>query len=145
MAFKKADPVTTAVPQEVALFEEAKKSLLDFEARHEKVFETYRELVAEYNTNLEQANAAVRSRGISTDDFHAGAEIDVYDADKLYEIVGREKFLELGGSEKTERKLSVDKMKLRSFILSGKVPPPVVDQIRSTQRKYTTPKPLKLA
>lgn len=105
--------------------------------------EPHQALIEEHNDALEQANAAVRSRGISVGDFKVSREFDEYDANALFELVGREKFLEWGGVERTEVKLSVDKVKLRSFISAGKVPPGVVEQISTHQRQYSTPKPLK--
>jgi len=132
---KKNEPVQNNI-KELGRFERAKSAL-------EEALEPIQPLIEEYNDSLEQANAAVRSRGISVGDFKISREFDEFDADKLFELVGRDKFLEWGGTEKTERKLGVDKTKLRSFIAAGKVPKAIVDQILTKQRQYSTPKPLK--
>jgi len=101
-------------------------------------------LIEEYNASLEEVEGAVRARGISIGDFKVVREFDEFNADKLFELVGRDKFLELGGAEIAISKRSVDKVKLRSFIAAGKLPKAVVDQIFTRQRQYSTPKPLKL-
>jgi Rad3-related DNA helicase len=133
----KKPQVTNSVP-ELERFERAKLQL-------EQQLEPLQPLIDEYNAALEQANAAVRGRGIAIGDFKISREFDEFDADKLYELVGRDKFLEWGGAENTKRILSVDKTKLRSFIAAGKVPKGVVDQILTHQKQYSTPKPLRLA
>lgn len=140
---KSAPPVNEGIAA-LERFEHAKAELARLREDNQDIFDSLGMAVEEYNDALEQANAAVRGRGVSMGDFQISREFDEYDADKLFELVGRTQFLEWGGAEKTERKLSVDKTKLRSFISAGKVPKAVVDQILTRQRQYSTPKPLKI-
>lgn len=128
-------------------FNSSLKEFDRFESAQEALaaaLEPLQPLIEEYNAALEETEGAVRARGISIGDFKIVKEYDEYDADRLFELVGREQFLGWGGTEKTERKLGVDKVKLRSFIAAGKIPKAIVDQIQTRQRKYTMPKPLKL-
>jgi hypothetical protein len=128
---------------EVAVLEEVTQRINNFMGTHDNIFNTYGELVDEYNAALSKAEKVVREKGISAGPFQISREYDEYDADKLFELVGREEFLKLGGTENTKRVLSVDKVKLRSFIAAGKVPEAVVEAIRTQTKKYSSPKPLK--
>lgn len=132
---KKNEPPTSL--RELVRFDAAKEAL-------DGALDSLKPLIEEYNDSLEQADAAVRGRGVSMGHFKITREFDEFDPDKLFELVGRDKFLEWGGTEKIARELSVDKTKLRSFIAAGKVPKAVVDQILTRKRQYSTPKPLKL-
>lgn len=118
-------------------FERAQEAL-------EAALEPLQHLIEEYNAALEETDGAVRAKGISIGDFKIVREYDDYDIEKLIELVGPEKFLAWGGSITTERKLGMDKIKLKSFIAAGKIPKAIVDQVLTRQRKYSTPKPLKL-
>jgi nicotinic acid mononucleotide adenylyltransferase len=134
---KPAKPPRTSSLKEFERFERAQEAL-------EEALNPLQPLIEEYNAALEEVDGAVRARGISVGDFKIVREFDEYNADKLYELVGKDKFLELGGTESQIRKLSIDKTKLRSFIAAGKLPKAIVDQIQTRQRQYSTPKPLKL-
>jgi nicotinic acid mononucleotide adenylyltransferase len=134
---KPAKPPRTSSLKEFERFERAQEAL-------EEALNPLQPLIEEYNAALEEVDGAVRARGISVGDFKIVREFDEYNADKLYELVGKDKFLELGGTESQIRKLSIDKTKLRSFIAAGKLPQPIIDQIQTRQRQYSTPKPLKL-
>lgn len=103
------------------------------------------QLIEDYNTALEAAESVVRSRGVSVGDFQVSREFDDYDADKLRDLVGHARFLELGGYEHTEHKFAVDKRKFASFVAAGKVPQAVVSQVVKRQRHYSTPKPIRLS
>lgn len=137
MSKKTQPPQVSNNIKELERFQKAKEALED-------ALVPLQPLIEEYNDALEETEGAVRARGVSIGDFKIVREYDEYDADKLFELVGREKFLEWGGTEKTERKLGIDKTKLRSFIAAGKVPKSVVQQIHKRQRNYSMPKPLKL-
>lgn len=135
---KSAKPPRTSSLKEFERFERAQEAL-------EEALNPLQPLIEEYNAALEEVDGAVRARGISVGDFKIVREFDEYNADKLYELVGKDRFLELGGTETLSRKLSIDKTKLRSFIAAGKIPQLIIDQIQTRQRQYSTPKPLKLA
>lgn len=135
---KPAKPPRTSSLKEFERFERAQEAL-------EEALNPLQPLIEEYNAALEEVDGAVRARGISVGDFKIVREFDEYNADKLYELVGKDRFLELGGTETLSRKLSIDKTKLRSFIAAGKIPQLIIDQIQTRQRQYSTPKPLKLA
>lgn len=134
---KPVKPPRTSSLKEFERFEKAQEAL-------ELALEPLQSIIEEYNAALEEVDGAVRARGISVGDFRIIRAFDEYNADKLYELVGKDKFLELGGAETLTRKLSIDKVKLRSFIEAGKLQPEIVEQIRTTQRQFSTPKPLKL-
>lgn len=134
---KTTKPQRTSSLKEFDRFERAQEAL-------EEALAPLQPLIEEYNAALEEVDGAVRARGISVGDFKIVREYDEFNADKLYELVGRDKFLELGGAETLVRKLSVDKAKFRSFLAAGKLPKDIVEQIHTRQRQYSTPKPLKL-
>ena len=129
---------------EVEDFLNAKKALEDFEEQHEEEFNRYRELAAEHNRTLEQADKAVRAQGISSGPFirsHVNTKID---ADKLYELVGRDEFLRLGGKLETVVQYSVDKTKFLSLASSNQVPKDLAAAVTIETPNYKAPKPVKL-
>lgn len=132
------------VPPAVTRFEAAKREIERLREENEDLFDMLEGAIEEYNAALEQANAVVRALETSCGDFKVTSAYTEYDPDALFELVGREKFLELGGTEDVRRSLTVDKVKLRSYIEAGKVPKHVAEAISTPHRKYSTPKPLKL-
>lgn len=129
---------------EVEDFLTAKKALEELEEQHEDTFGRYRELVAEYNRTLEQADKAVRAQGISVGPFIRSHVVTKIDADKLYDLVGRDEFLRLGGKLETVVQYSIDKTKFMSLSSSNQIPKDLIEAVVTEAPNYKTPKPVKL-
>lgn len=128
----------TAIP-EVAAFLEAKERLDRLREAYPEVFEQLSELKDEYNSRLEAADKAVRARKISCGPFVKYQEQTKYDAEKLYDALGREKFLEVGGKTSTVTTYEVDRARLEAHIASGTIDKEVVEDVREVSPRYKKP------
>jgi len=136
MAIKKTSPSEV---REVAEFQEAEERLKAFKEKNTRVFEQAEGLVAEYNQKLEAAEKAVRQRGISCGPFDLYQWQTTYDAKALYDAVGREKFIQMGGILSTQTVYDVDKGRVRSAVDSGQVPEDVVGVFVKNSPRYHKP------
>jgi hypothetical protein len=125
---------------EVAEFENAKIMLERFREVHAPIFEQYTEIVDIYNSRLEAADKAVRSREVSCGSWELYQKQTTYDADALYDALGMEHFMEVGGTLNTVTKRDIDKTKFRAAIARNAVPPEVVEAISSISPRYHAPK-----
>jgi hypothetical protein len=132
-------PVPENTIPEVAAFIEAELKIERLKAAYPEVFEQFQQLAEEYNTQLESAEKAVRGRGVSCGPFTVMSSTNKYDPDKLFEELGREKFLELGGTVKTITVYDVDKARLEAHIAAGAVPDAVLGETRTIVHRYKKP------
>jgi hypothetical protein len=65
-----------------------------------------------------------------------------YDADALYDALGMEKFMAVGGTLNTVTKRDIDKTKFKAAIARNDVPPEVVESISKISPRYHAPKKL---
>jgi hypothetical protein len=133
---------TDEIPEVVA-FEKAKMRLLRTKEAYPEVFEQLAPLIEDYNDKLEAAGKAVASRGVDCGDFTKLSEATTFDADKLYEIIGHDKFLTIG-SVATKQVFTVNKKKAEIAILNGVIPEDAVDEVRKITPRYSKPKPMAL-
>lgn len=124
---------------EVADFVEAQERIQRLKDAYPEVFEQLAQLKEDYNAKLEAADKAVRAKQISCGPFSLMSVQTKYNADKLYEELGRSTFLAVGGAEKTVTELSVDRARLEAAIAAGKVPQKTVDKVRDTSPRYKKP------
>lgn len=136
---KKAKSEETIDIPEVAEFIEAKEKLQRLKDAYEDVFEAFGELVEAYNTTLEAAEKAVRSKQVSCGPFDLYQWQTKYHPDKLYEEVGHETFLAVGGKVELIPTYSVDKTRLDAAIAADKLPQAVVDIVRVKSPRYKKP------
>ncbi len=136
MATKKEAP--SAVP-EVLDFLEAQERLDNFKKQHEAVFKELEEIASEYNQKLEAADKVCRSKAISCGPFDLYQKQTTYDAKVLYDALGRERFLQVGG--KVEQKISyeVDKSKIEASISKNLIPSDVVESFRKESPRFHKP------
>jgi hypothetical protein len=147
MAAKKRDIKKvdiTAVP-EVVEFENAKAELQGFKEMHADVFAEYAEYVERYNTTLEAAERACREKEASCGDFDLYQYTTKYDAEALYNAVGRDEFMKLGGKIDTVAKYSVEKARIEAAIAQGLVTPAVAAVVRKEVPSYHVPDKVVLA
>ena len=127
---------------EVKEFEWAERELEDFKGRHADVFNQYLELAERRNTALEQAEKAVRAKGVSCGPFDGYQTNDRIDAEKLAEIVPEKEFLKYGGQETTKVVHTVDRKKFIALAQSGQIPKQILDQVFEPGWKYKKPHPI---
>lgn len=129
---------------EVVQFLEAKEKLDRMREAYPEIFQQLEEVKEEYNSTLQAAEQAVRGKGVTCGPFiHYQTQIK-YDADKLYEAVGREAFLELGGQVKTVATFEIDKAKLEAQIAANKVPADVVKAVKEVSPRYKKPEKISI-
>lgn len=124
---------------EVARFIEAQERINRLKEAYPEIFEQFESLKDEYNSALEAADKAVRARGVSCGPFTMMNTATKYDPTKLYEEVGRDKFLEFGGVEKTITVFELDKARFDSCIAAGAVPSSIVGDVKSVTPRYKKP------
>ena len=142
MAGKKATVVDPAEIAEVSEFIFAQDALKEFKEAHADLFEELEGLVERYNTTLEQADKAVRANKVSSGPFNLYQFTVKYDAEALYNAIGRDRFLDIGGAIQNLPSYSIDRGRLEACIAQNKVPKEVVDTIRTESPAYHAPKKL---
>lgn len=133
----------TAVP-EVQAFIEAKEKVDRLKEAYPEVFEQLASIKDEYNSTLQAADKAVRARGVSCGPFVKYQEQTKYDAEKLYDALGREKFLEVGGKTSTITTYDVDRARLEAHIAAGAIDADVLGEVRTVSPRYRKPDPIEI-
>lgn len=126
--------------REVAEFEQAKIMLERFREAHAPIFEQYSEIVDIYNSRLEAADKAVRAAEISCGSWELYQKQVTYDPDALYDALGMDKFLAVGGTLNTVTKRDIDKTKFKAAIARNEVPSGVVETVSKISPRYHAPK-----
>lgn len=139
MQKKKAEVVNESEIKEVVEFLDAQGALQEFKEAHKEVFEQFAQLAERYNAALEQAEQVVRARGVKCGPFDLYQFATKYNAEALYNAVGRGKFLELGGKIEQVTQYDVDKGRLEAAIAQKKLEPSVVDNIRKETPNFHKP------
>ena len=129
---------------EVAAFVEAKERVDRLKEAYPEVFEQLSILAEDYNSTLEAAFKAVKAKNVSCGPFDRYQEQKKYDASKLYDAVGRERFLELGGKTTTVTEFSVDRARLEASIAASMVPQDVVEEVLIISPRYKQPEKITL-
>ncbi len=124
---------------EVVEFLDAQDAIQAFKAEHPEVFEQLSQLVERYNTALEQADKACRSREVSSGPFNLYQFTTKYNAEALFNAVGRDAFLAMGGKLETVTQFSVDRGRLEACIAQGKLPNEVVAHVRKETPNFHEP------
>lgn len=124
---------------EVQHFIEVGEKIERLKEAYPEVFEQLQSLTEEFNAALESADKACRAKKISCGPFDLYQWQTKYNAEKLYEEVGRDKFLEIGGKISTVTQYDVDKAKLEAHISSGAIEKEVVDVVKETSPRYKKP------
>ncbi len=121
---------------EVQAFIAAKERLDKFKQDNAQFFKWLEDLAGDYNDKLSEAVKVVRAKDVSCGPFDRFQEATTYDADAMYDLLGREKFLEYGGSEETVKKRGVDKKRVDMNIDNGNIDADMAKLIRKTSGKY---------
>jgi hypothetical protein len=141
MAYEKVDP--SEVP-EVAAFIEADEVLNTFMEAHKDVFETFRMLVDDRNTKRQSADKMVRATQVLCGPWQQQAKKTLIDVEMLYDRLGRDEFLAVGGSIETKPHYSMDKKRLEQAIATNRVPAEVALDAIKPVVSYHAPKDIVL-
>ena len=130
-----------AVIQAVREFEVAEHALKLHEEQHKAVFDEYRELIEERNNLREAADKMVRGLDVSCGDWDRYQASVKWDPNALYQAIGRDAFLAIGGGIGTELVYSIDKERAELAMKTGHIPPAAVEVARKVTPSYHAPKP----
>jgi hypothetical protein len=122
--------------------QEAQERLQRFREAYPDVFEQYEHLATDYNNSLEAAEKIVRARALSVGPFELYQYAQTYNADQLYEELGHELFIQVGGVVETKATYRVDAHKLNAAIAAGIIPKESVEKVVKRTPRYHTPEKL---
>ncbi len=139
---KRFNEVPVTEVREVSEFNDVKQRLNDFVDSNPEFFKYYSELTEEYNTKREAAEKATKSRQVSCGDFHLYQFQTKYDYGTLYQALGHESFLSVGGKIETVTKYDGDKTRIESSIASGVIPKQISDAVTNKSPRFHKPEKL---
>lgn len=125
---------------EVLAFEEMKQRYRSIREQNKEFFEFFDDFIEEYNNKLNAANKAVRSKEVSSGDFELYQYATKYSAEELYNAVGEDAFLQMGGQINTITKMELDKSLFEAAVAGGQVPEEVEKKVRTKHPRYKQPK-----
>lgn len=129
---------------EVLEYIKAEIELRRFITSHQKVFDDFSQIVGAVNSARSQADKAVRAEDVSCGPWDRYQVQVSYDARALYEAMGREGFLEVGGKLNTTTTYDVDKAKVKAAIARGDISKSVAEVVRKETPKYHAPTDIEL-
>lgn len=133
------DPVD--IP-EVVDFLDAQDAIKSFREENEDFFTELGQLVEKYNTTRQAADAVVRQKQVTCGPWDLYTFTIKYDAETLYNALGRDMFLMVGGEIKTKTEYSIDKARLEAAAAQGKVSKDIFESVRKVQPTFHSPKDL---
>lgn len=146
MADKKApDKTAPSQVQEVMDFMEAEERLSEFKQQHGDMFKQFEELAADYNQKLEAAEKVCRSKQISCGPFDLYQTQTTYDAKVLFDSLGRERFIQVGGVMNTITSYEVDKTRIEASISKSLIPSDVVEIFKKTSPRFHKPSKMEIS
>lgn len=134
--------ITKKSPEEVTEVRDflgAFQRLEAFRRQNAELFAQYDTLVQDYNQKLEDAERTCRSQQIACGPFDLYNFSTKYDAKALYDMIGRDRFFRVGGSERSETIYSIDKAKVEGAIQRGDIPEEIVDTFKKVTPTFHTP------
>jgi len=134
----KRSPVSVPVDQviEVMEFVEAQDELEQFIANNQDLYDELCRLAQERNTRLEAADKVVRAAGVSVGPFNKISESKKINAEKLYEEIGAEDFVKVGGYTETVTAYKVDRERFLSLVRASQVPQEIVEVVVKDTASY---------
>lgn len=125
---------------EVAAFEESKQMLEAFKTRYIQIFESYEHLVADANQKLEAADKVVRAKEISCGDWDLYQYQTKVDAEALFNALGMDKFLQVGGKTTTKTVYDADKARIEASAARGDISKNIATDVLKQSPRYHAPK-----
>jgi hypothetical protein len=139
-------PAIKTVPQsevaEVAAYAKAARALAKWKENNPAAAAELAQLARVHNTLLKVADGAVRKLEVSCGAFELFEMRAAYDAEALYEGVGRQLFAQLGGVLATVETKTIEKDRFEALILQGRINAGLLAKVRSYGARYHAPKAL---
>lgn len=129
---------------EVAKFEDVKERYRAFREANPEFFKYLDALTEEYNTSLQAAEQAVRSKQVSCGEFILYQYTTSYNAEAAFNALGPDGFLAAGGKISTVTVHELDKERFEAAVAGGAVPKDVADQVIKTSPRYKKAHPIQL-
>lgn len=124
---------------EVEAFNLAKQDLETFKANNPKFFEILEMLATRYNDTLEAAEKAVRGLKVSAGDFNLYQWANKVDGNGVHDALGRNLFLEMGGSITTNTVYKIDAKAVELALSRKLINAEVAEGLVSREPRYKTP------
>jgi len=131
----------------VKAFMKALDAIRELEEQYPDAFEKFRALAAVHNLCGEAASKVVRSlctaeRGVTTGPWDLYQYRPKYDAAVLYEAVGRQKFVAMGGIIASPETRDIDKERFVALVAAETVPPELAARVTTYTPIFHEPKPI---
>ncbi len=121
---------------EVAAFVEVQARYEKYKEDNPEFFKWLEELSEEYNEKLSVASKIVRARSVSCGPFDRFQTSTTYNAEEMFQILGQNKFLEMGGKEVLQKIRTVDKVRVERYIQSGDIDAESAAVIKKVSPRY---------
>lgn len=137
-------PHEEQLTEEVDEFLQARERYFRWQKQYPQAYSELLELQSDYNATRDAAEKILRAHGKSEGPFQIKSSRLSYDAEKLYDEVGKEVFLALGGEISTNVSFKIDSTTLQSKIAAKKVDPAVIESISKPVHVFDAPKKLQV-
>ena len=124
---------------EVAAFEDVKQRMQGVRAANADFFSQLDALVEEYNDKLSAAIKATKSQEVSCGDFVLYQFGTTYDAETLYQSLGHQGFLNVGGKVSQVANYTIDKARFESAHKSGQITNEVYQRVVKKTSRFRKP------
>lgn len=125
----------------IKAYEAQERKLAAFEGEHGDIFEAYDLLLSELERKRQIADTTIRALDASFGPWERFSERRSYDTQTLYQLVGEERFLELGGTVTKMPVIEIERATLELAIKKKEIPKSVVTEILTITPSYRAPKP----
>lgn len=139
---KRLNDVPVESIPEVAAYQDAKARYDAFRAANPEFFQYLDALQEELNQKLQAADKTVRARNVSCGDFELYQFQTKYNAEELLQALGRDRFLQVGGTMTTQTVYGVESARVDAAIACGDIPAEVAERVRIKSPRFHKPDPL---
>jgi hypothetical protein len=127
---------------EVMEFQNARDYLNQFLQANTSVIEQLRQYIDHYNQTREAAEKVVRARGVTCGDFEIRSQAFKVDSEKLLNAIGREAFIQAGGTLKRKAEAKIDYKQLEIAMAKGQISQEIFNEVTKREDRYHIPSPL---
>jgi hypothetical protein len=121
-------------------YETTERKISLFESTNGEVFKTYDGMLEELERKRQVADAKIRATDATFGPWERFSEQKKYDTTALYDLIGKERFLALGGTVTEMPVIELDRDKLELAIASKELSKAVVAAILKITPMYRAPK-----
>jgi len=144
MADKKLDEKDISAIPEVQQFLAIQQRFEAWRTQNQQFFDYLATMAGEYNEALKAAETACRQQQVSCGPIVKYSVTTKYDADAMYDLYGRDAFLEMGGTLETIQKRGLDKKRVDFAISTGRIDAERAALIRKASGNFRSPDPINL-